>query len=165
MTATRAAEIIGQTFDASVSETLPGWLLRLMEGVDMALAWTTYEFTFADFAAAATSNDIEGLELVARGVLHAVCIEPTEEFRGGAIATYTLSVGLAGSLDLYSTAFDVYQLPGDEVAQLTTLSAAALVNLADATSIRLAAVSTGADLDEATTGAVRVHVLTSGIPA
>ena len=121
--------------------------------------WRKYTKGFGDLAKNATSNDIELVELPAAAVIHAVKIKHSAAFTGGIISAYTLSVGIAGVLAKYAPAFDVFQAPGNAVQQLTEI--AGTENHAAVTSLRLAAVCVGADLDAATAGAVDVWVLWS----
>jgi hypothetical protein len=124
-----------------------------------APVWVKVSKVFGDLAAAALTNDIEVLSLGAAGVIHAVKIKHSAAFTGGAIATYTLSVGIVGNLVKYAPAFNVFQAPGNTVFQVSSVVGSE--NHGAATSIRLAAVSTGANLNAATSGAVDVWALVS----
>lgn len=121
--------------------------------------WIKYTKTFAQLAAAATTNDIELLSLAAGGIIHAVKIKHSASFTGGAIAAYTLSVGISGTLNKYAADFDVFQATGATVQQLSTT--VGTENHTTAVSIRLAATSTGDNLDQAGAGSVDVWILQS----
>jgi hypothetical protein len=92
-------------------------------------------------------------------VIHAVKIKHSAAFTGGLISAYTVSVGIVGNLVKYAPAFNVFQAPGNTVQQIS--STVGTENHGAATSIRLAAVSIGANLNAATTGAVDVWALVS----
>ncbi len=125
--------------------------------------WTKYSVVHTALQAAALTNNIELFSLPAKTVIHKVIIKPTTAFAG--TTSYTLSVGIAGTLAKYIAAFDVKQV----VANTTFGVAAATINatpenFGSATSIRLAAVSTVEDLDDSTAGAADIYVLTSTLP-
>lgn len=134
-------------------------LYILQTAVESSPRWTKYTKTYAQLAAASTANDIELFSLAAGEVVHAVKIKHSAAFTGGGASAYTLSVGIAGNLTKYASAFNVFQAPGNTVLQLTNV--VGTENHGAATSIRLAAVSTGANLDLITAGSVDVWVLTS----
>jgi hypothetical protein len=194
-------------------------LANRLTAADRAPYWRKYTKTFTDLAAPTASNDIELFSLPAGGIIHAIKLKHSAAFTGGAIATYTLSVGIALYLDKYLPAFSVFgapantslsyhtvqsPLPGvlantdNEIGGLPIAAAynqteiqnlrAKCEELADdtrtmrdvlygfmfgsaavmghenhgaATSIRLAAVATGANLSVATAGSVDVWVLWS----
>lgn len=121
--------------------------------------WVKVTKTFGNLSAAALTNDIEVLSLAAKGVIHAVKIKHSAAFTGGAIAAYTVSVGIVGNLTKYAPAFDVFQAPGSTVMQISNLIGTE--NQGAATSIRLAATSTGANLNAATSGSVDIWILVS----
>ena len=121
--------------------------------------WTKVNKTFTNLAAAATTNDIEVYSLPAGGIIHAVKTKHSTAFSGGAIASYTLSVGIVASLAKYSPAFDVFQAVSGTTFQIATITGSE--SHTGATSIRLAATSTGANLDQAAAGVVDVWLLVS----
>jgi len=121
--------------------------------------WVKYTKTFTDLSAAALTNDIELFQLAARGVIHSAIIKASTAFSGGLIATYTLSLGVSGTLAKYAIAFDVKQAAGATVFALNTLPG--MESATTATSIRLAAISTVGNLNAATAGSVDIWVLQS----
>ena len=129
-------------------------------GVPVATpSWTKYTVTHTALQTAGTSNDIELFSLVAGGIVHAIKIKHSVAFGGGAIASYTISVGIAGNLTKYASPFDVFSAPSNTNFQLS--STVGSENHGAATSIRIAAVSTGANLNASTAGSVDVWALTS----
>lgn len=121
--------------------------------------WVKATRTYAQLAAAATTNDVEVYSLPAGGVIHAVKIKHSVAFSGGSISAYTVSVGITGNLTKYASAFNVFQAVADTTFQLS--SSFGSEDHGAATSIRLAATATGDDLDQATQGSVDVWILVS----
>jgi len=121
--------------------------------------WHQYTVESTDLDAAATTNDIELFSLDAGGIIHAVKIKHSVAFTGGIISAYTVSVGITGTLAKYHTAFNVFQAPGNTVQSIETNTETE--NHATSVSIRIAAISTGANLNAATGGTVDVWVLIS----
>lgn len=131
---------------------------NISQGVGLPV-WKKYTVTHTALQAAALTNDIELLSLPAKGVIHGVVISHTTAFAGTGITTYTVSVGISGNLTKYAAAFDVFQATGDSVGQTTNVMD--FENKTSATSIRIAATSTGANLNQSTTGSVDIWVLWS----
>jgi len=115
---------------------------------------------YADLAVAATTNDIEIYSMPAKGHVLDCWIDVTETFLGGAIASYTLSLGVAGALaDL--------MFAGDSFTATTILKSYGAAkddesyvksNVAT-TSIRIAATSTVGNLNVATQGIADVYLI------
>jgi hypothetical protein len=131
---------------------IPSWLPR----------WTKYTVGHAALQAAALTNDIELLSLPAKGVLHAVHVKHSTPFSGAGITAYTVSVGLAGEPIYYSDAFDVLQAVGAAVFDHNDGSF--VESHGAATSVRIFAEATGANLDQSSAGSVDVWVLWSTLP-
>ena len=124
--------------------------------------WTKYTVTHTALQAAALTNNIELFSLAAKGVIEAVVIKQSVAFAGTGITAYTVSVGIAGALTEFASAFDVFQAVGDTVNQSS--DNLDLENFTSATSIKIAATSVGANLDQSTAGSVDVWVKTSTLP-
>ncbi len=125
--------------------------------------WTKYSVSHTALQAASTTNNIQLFSLPAKSVMHAVIMKQTTAFAG--TLTYTLSVGITGSLAKYLSAYDVTQAVSD--SSFTQSGASVVVQPEDfgsATSIRLAATSTIQNLNQSSAGAVDVYVLTSKLP-
>lgn len=127
-------------------------------------SWIKITKTYSDLAAASTTNNIEVYSLPASSVIHNVVVKHTVAFAGGGISAYTVSVGITSTLDKYALAFNVFQ-----AVAATTLALALLPGMENiggsATSIRLAATSTSANLNAATQGSVDVWLLVSTLPS
>lgn len=119
--------------------------------------WKKYTVSHIALQAAALTNDIELLSLPAFGVIHNVIIKHSTAFAGIGITAYTLSVGISSNLTKYASAFDVFQATGGGIGQTSNVSD--FEDVTSSTSIRLAATSTGANLDQSTAGSVDVYVL------
>lgn len=124
------------------------------------MRWKKFTVGFAALAAAALTNDIEVYSLAAGEVIHGVKIKHSAAFSGGTLASYTVSVGIVGNLVKYASAFDVFQATSNTTFQLSNSFGSE--NHGAATSIRLAAVSTGDNLNQASAGSVDVWILVSG---
>lgn len=123
------------------------------------LSWIKVTKTFSDLSAASLTNDIEVLSLPAKGVIHAVEIVPTTAFTGGLIATYTISVGIAGNFTKYRGATNVF-------TGFTLPTPAANIGMESttvATSIRAQAISTVGLLNAATQGSADIYLLVSNL--
>lgn len=133
--------------------------------VNRIFTWIKITKTYADLSAAALTNDIEFYSLPAKTVINSVLFKHSTSFQGGSIATYTLSVGFSGSLLYLSggVATDVNQAPGDAVYGQSNNGTPILKSFANATSVRLSAISTGANLDQATQGSVDIWIAVSNI--
>lgn len=124
--------------------------------------WEKVSFTHTQFQAAATQNDIEAFSLLQRQVIHGMVLEPTIQAAGAGITNYQISVGIAGTLERWLLKFSV------NVAVGSAVFAPAgpfldMLQLSAATSVRIAAFSTGANLSASTAGAWTLHFLRSTI--
>jgi parallel beta-helix repeat protein len=121
--------------------------------------WIRNVVSHTDLQAAATVNDIELLSLPAAGIIHACKIKHSTIFAGTGITDYKVSVGISGNLTKYHTDFDV-----DTAVSNTNQSLqfnTGTENHGAATSIRVRATSTGANLNASTSGSVTIWVLIS----
>lgn len=130
--------------------------------VDNQGVWTKYTVPYTSLSTTSTTNDIQLFSLPAKGVIHEVAIHHTTSFTGGSISAYTISIGITGTVTKYASAFDVFQAASGTAFQFSLSSG--MENFSSATSIRIAAVSTGANLNAATAGSVDVYVKTSNLP-
>ncbi len=129
---------------------------------DATPTWHKYTVAESAFTAAAVTENIELFSLPAKGIIHSVIIKHTTSFTGGGLTGFTLSLGIAGSLAKYATAFDVYQATGATATQAS--NSLDVENFSSATSIRLAAEGTNANVNAATAGSVDVYVLWGLLP-
>lgn len=123
------------------------------------LKWTKYTVAYTALSTAATTNNITLFTLPAGGIIHGVKIKHSTSFTGGAISAYTLSVGITGTLAKYATAYDVFQATASNTFQLSNILGSE--DHTSTTAIKVAATSTGANLNAATAGSADIWVLTS----
>jgi len=166
---TERLHVVGQFRLVNGTEGLGKVLVSDANGVsswgDGAGQWIKITKTFADFSAAATNNDIEIYSLPARAMIQSAIIKHTASFTGGAIATYTLSLGLVADFTRYIDPFDVFQAAGNTVFGYSpSFKEKTPENFGAATSIRMQAVSTGANLNAAGAGSVDIYLLITTLP-
>lgn len=126
-------------------------------------AWFAFTFDHEDFQDASLARNIEAYSLGIAAVLHGLILRPTIAFAGTGITAYTLSVGLAGDLERYTSQFDMMAA----VSNTNFLNSGPVMearNMGAVTSIRLSAVSEGANLDQSTAGALTLYLLLSALP-
>lgn len=123
--------------------------------------WVHINKTHTDFQAPATTNDIEIFILPTGWIMQGVVIKQSVQFAGGLIITYTLSVGIAGNLTKYASAFLVSTAPSNTNFQVSQNFF--VENFGAGTSVRSQAVSTGANLDQSTQGDVDFYLLISQV--
>jgi hypothetical protein len=115
-------------------------------------SWQEFIFTYSNFSTAALTNTLNVVNLVGKTISQ-TRVKHSAAFSGTGITAYTVKLGITGELDRYSSEFDVFQ----------TASASALkrsiVNLEEDVSVKITAESTGANLDQASTGSVSVKLL------
>lgn len=133
--------------DATQIGAIPVWVK-----VGNALSYTTFQ-------TAGTTKSNTLFSLLAGGVIHAVKIKHSTSFTGGAIATMTMSVGIAGTNDKYASAYDVFQAVSGTAFELS--GSLGTESHTAATNITITATSTVANLSALTAGAVDVWALLS----
>lgn len=122
--------------------------------------WLKITKTFTDFATAGLTNSITIYSLPAKGIIHAVQLNPSTVFSGGAIASYTISVGIVGTVAKYAAATNVFT--GATLPAISVLPG--IESIGSATDIKATAISTVANLDAATQGSVDIWLLVSVLP-
>lgn len=113
--------------------------------------------SFTDFTTAGLTNTIAvGITLPVRAVVRGVSFNPETTFSGGAIASYKISIGKAGTVDSFLNI---------NVGNIFTgavfggyFGANVLGSLTLSTPVEITATTTGANLDQATQGEVDVWV-------
>jgi len=123
--------------------------------------WIERTYVFGDFSAAGLTLDFELFDLQGGEKIHGIFLIHTSSFIGGTISAVTMSVGIAGNLVKYAPAFDVFQAAGNTVFQDSEITG--VEDFGSSTSIRLAATSVGANLDQLTQGVLEVRLLVSKI--
>lgn len=109
------------------------------------------EFDFTDFTGfAALVGDIEIYSLLSRGTIEGAVIKTKTAFLGPGIASLNFSVGLVGNLARIVSPYDGLAAVSD--TNFGDSDELQIINFGAATSIRLAAVATGANLSVLTQG-------------
>ena len=121
--------------------------------------WIKITKSYTDFATAGLTNTIDLLTLPNKSVIHNCIIKHSTRFLGGIIATYTLSVGITGTLAKYAIAFDVNQVTGAAVSGINSLVGFEFAS----NTISATAVSTVGLLNAATQGDVDIYLLVSTV--
>jgi hypothetical protein len=130
---------------ATVLTTIPTWIL--------------FTVTHTQLQAAALANDIELWSMPARGCIHHVMFEPTIIFAGTGITDYKIGLGINGNLSKYHSFIDE-----DTAVSATNFDSAGLFSAestSGVTSVRVAAMSLGANLNQSTSGALNIAILAS----
>lgn len=134
-------------------------------GLTSASKWVKVTKTYAQLAAAGLTNDIEAYSLPSGWVLQEAMVRMTTAFTGGLIASYTMSLGLSGTLAKYMAATSVFASPpagitGNQIPG----SLPDAPSFGGATSIRLAAISTVGLLNAATAGSIDIYLCIAQLP-
>lgn len=124
--------------------------------------WIKITKSYTDFATAGVTNNITIYTLPIKGYIHDVKIVPTTAMSGGLIATYTMSVGIAGVLAKYALATDVFT--GNVTTVAPHAPIAGLESTSGTTAIKAAAISTVGNLNAAVAGSVDFYLLISTLP-
>jgi hypothetical protein len=127
--------------------------------VDNKPVWRKFTIGFADLQNASLTKDILLLNLVAKGIVHAVAIKHSTAFSGTGITGLTVSIGKASDTSRYATAYDIFQAAGDTVFQFS--NSGVMENFTDATVINAYFIGTGANLIQLAAGSVDIWVLSS----
>ncbi|MHB8674548.1 MAG: hypothetical protein ACYDAK_12850 [Candidatus Limnocylindrales bacterium] len=128
-------------------------LINAWTKVGAGITWVPFSTT------AAMTLSINLFQLVAAGVLTRIKLKHSTSFQGGLISAMTASVGIAGDLARYSSAFDVFQAPGNTILELS--SGAWCENQGAPTQVLLTLTATGANLNALTQGQLDVWALVS----
>lgn len=123
--------------------------------------WVSITRSHADFQSASLSRDIEIYMLPPKVILHGVVTKHSIQFSGTGISSYSISVGVAGSLGKYSSPFVVSSVSSDSNFQISQTYFCESWGIP--TSVRTEAISIGANLDQSTQGEVTIFLLVSQI--
>lgn len=127
--------------------------------------WKRYTVSHTALQAASLTNDIELFSLGAKEAVEDVVLKHSVAFAGTLIIAYSLSVGVTGNLVKYLPASTVFSAPSNTVFyRPSVILVNGLENFGAVTSVRLAAISVAATLDQSTSGSVDVWVKVSKLP-
>ena len=125
--------------------------------------WVKVTKTYAELAAASTTNNISVYTLPAKGIILNARVIPSTTFSGGGITAYTVTVGVAGNVAIIHNMADVFTGGvGDLGIGISVTSIA--YSMTATKDIRLYATSTDANLDQAVQGSVDIYLLVSVLP-
>jgi hypothetical protein len=119
--------------------------------------WIKITKSYTDFSTASLTNTIDLVTLPNKSVIHNCIIKHSTRFLGGIIATYTISVGITGTLAKYAIAYDVNQVTGATVSGINSLIGYEFTGI----TLKATAISTVGLLNAATQGSVDIYVLVS----
>lgn len=123
-----------------------------------------FDFDFTMFTGfAALVGDVNIYSLLSRGTIEGAVIKTSTAFSGPGITGISFSVGIAGDLAKILSLYDGFAAVSD--ANFGTADQLQLENFGAATSIRLAAISIGANLSALTAGAGCLWLKGARIPA
>lgn len=127
--------------------------------------WTKYTATYQDLAlnsggGSTSVYDIAALD--AKEIVHGVVIKHSTAFAGGALTSYTISLGVIGSEIKYASVFDVFTSVTPTNAQIS--SGLNMESFTSQEALTLFVTSTGDTLNNAAAGSVDVWILTSTLP-
>ena len=124
--------------------------------------WRKFTLTYAQLAAAATTKTIDLFSLPKGHIIHAVQIKHSTAFAGGGLTTYTIQVGITGTLNKYLSAFNVFQTVADAARALQAVALASLASESPSAAVAIKVTATGSgNTDLATAGQVDIWVWTS----
>jgi hypothetical protein len=128
--------------------------------------WMKFSFTHLNFQAASLTNTYEIYSAPSRVNILGAVLKHSIQFAGTGITDYKLSVGLLGDLARYVSLFDVDTAPSDtKPAGYAEGYFGDTLNFGAVTSIRIAAVAVGANLNQSTAGAGNLWLLVSRLEA
>lgn len=128
--------------------------------------WMRFTFTHLNLQAAALTNDFEIYSAPTRVHIAGAVLKHTAQFLGTGITDYKVSVGLVGDLARYMALFDVDTAPSDtKPAGYAEGDFSDHYDFGAVTSVRVAAQSAGANLDQSTAGTGTLWLLISRIEA
>lgn len=116
--------------------------------------WMRFTFTHLQLQAAALTNSFEIYSAPTRVNISGAILKHTIQFAGTGITDYKVSVGLVGDLARYLSLFDVDTAPSNtKPAGYAEGYVDDQLQFGAVTSIRVAGVSVGANLNQSTAGA------------
>jgi hypothetical protein len=120
--------------------------------------WMKFSVVHTQFQVAALTTDIELYAMPATGIIGAAVMKPTIAWAGTGITEYFLSLGLTANLQKYMGYFSVTPAVS-ATYQLVSQILNDVPNFTAATSIRIAAQSVGANLNQSTAGTADIWLL------
>ena len=149
--------------NVTVSKNLSGLSSSLItNGQIVVPSWNKFTFTHNNLSSGSTSNAVLITNLPAGGVIHGVKIKASQAFTGGTLVppnAYYVGVGVASNPTKYASNFDVSQVVGAGVFQLSNCFFSE--NHSATTPVYVTATAIGDLLSGALTGSVDIWLLLS----
>jgi hypothetical protein len=120
--------------------------------------------TYADFSKAALTNNSTLFSLPKQNIILTVAMNVVQAFAGGAIATYTISMGKSGASTGLLTAQSVTTTGFKNAVGTDFTANRPMYSATAATTIVATATSTGANLNVATAGIVDFYIVYFSFP-
>lgn len=123
--------------------------------------WFKFPITHTDLQAAALVNNIELYSMPAGGLIHGAKLKQSVTFAGVGITSYDISIGFAGELEALLPLYPVDVAPANDVFAIAHNFDSR--NHGAAVSVRVNAISVGADLDQSTAGTADIWLCVSEV--
>lgn len=152
----------GGTLNNSVTLSIDEAVIAALIVDTAAPVWITEDVDYTDLAAAALTNTITLRTVDAGTVVHRVVLQHITAFTGGAIGSYDVDIKYdrTGISEDTIHSQDVFAAPGSD---FDTVDAGTLVGPSGG-SLKVTAISTGANLNAATQGSFKLWFLVSVLP-
>jgi hypothetical protein len=124
--------------------------------------WKRISIDYSLFTAGALTESITIYTLAANEFIHDARIVPVTDFSGGAIASYTISVGITGDLTKWRGNRSVFT--GNTTATLAEGASGGMGSFSVTTDVKATAITTVGNLNVATAGDGYIYLLTSILP-
>lgn len=115
--------------------------------------WKKYVVDATYFTAAATTESKTLFTLAGGQYIESIVMKTATAYSGGTASAYTLSVGIAGNLDKYASAYDVFAAAGNTNFQSSIVASPESFG---STTVQVTAVATGDDVGDVNTGSVTI---------
>lgn len=152
----------GDQYFVEDSQTLRVWSNGAWSAITLDFPyWQKVSLTYADFSTAGNLSSFNIATVAPLGVIHDVIIRVTESFGGGTIDGYEIGVGKEDALTYYAD-FNGMADPSEPVLIASVLPS--VQSYTDTTHIKVAALSSGDTLDNATSGAFDIWFSSTTLP-
>lgn len=135
--------------------------IPLPDALEAVPYWFKFSITHTQLQAAALLNNIELYSMPAGGLIHGAKLKQSIAFAGAGITSYDISLGFAGELEALLPLYPVDVAPANDVFAIAQTFDSR--NHGAAVSVKVSAVSVGANLDQSTAGAADIWLLVSEV--
>ncbi len=120
--------------------------------------WLKVTKTYSDFSDPGFTKGVSAFTIPKKAIVHNAMMVPTTAFSGGAIATYTISLGMYTLTDI-SAAQSVLTIPTSSLVASSFIASP----ISSTKGLTATAISGVGALDQATQGSVDIYVLVSNL--